>query len=63
MQALLDAAEIRDVAQLRQCINTTADLDARDRGGITALILAARNGKIECVRLLVAANGDIRYIR
>ena len=40
-------------------VRLVADLDARDDDdGMTALMVAARHGKVECVRALLAGGAD-----
>jgi uncharacterized protein len=53
------AAKAGDAASLAAQIAAGADVDARDRFGQTALMLAAQRGHLEAVRALVRAGADL----
>lgn len=53
------AAKMGDAAALTAQIAAGADVDARDRFGQTALMLAAQRGHLEAVRVLVGAGADL----
>ena len=55
---LLDAARAGDVSRVRDAV-ATADLEARDGEGRTALLLATRANDVEIARLLIAAGADV----
>jgi uncharacterized protein len=55
---LLDAARTGDVSRVRDAV-ATADLEARDGEGRTALLLATRANDVEIARLLIAAGADV----
>ena len=48
-----------DVQAVRELVRSGADVDARDRHGQTALMLAAHRGHREIVELLVEAGADL----
>jgi ankyrin repeat protein len=56
------AARMGDVAALRTEIDAGADVDALDRYGQTALMLAARHGHAEAVELLVGAGAALDVV-
>jgi ankyrin repeat protein len=45
---------------VKALIAAGADLNARDRDGMTALIESAVQGNIECVKALIAAGADVK---
>jgi serine/threonine-protein phosphatase 6 regulatory ankyrin repeat subunit B len=53
------AAKRGDAAGLRSLLDHGADVDARDRYGQTALMLAARAGHLAAVRVLVQAGAEL----
>lgn len=55
---LLDAVRAGDVGQVRDVV-ATADLEARDREGRTALLLATRADEVEIAKILIAAGADV----
>lgn len=57
--AVHEAVTGADPAALREAIASGADVDARDAGGNTPLILAATLGQDEAARALVAAGADV----
>jgi uncharacterized protein len=54
-----DAIVRGDVESVRQLLRSGTDVDARDRYGQTALMLAAHHGHLEIVELLLAAGADL----
>jgi ankyrin repeat protein len=54
-----EAAARGDVAALRALLDEGADVDARDRHGNTALMIAAHKNHLEAVRALAAAGADL----
>ena len=63
MQAEFERAAIAgDVPALETLLGTGTDVDARDRYGQTALMLAAHHGRLEAVETLLrhGANPDVR---
>lgn len=56
--ALRRAAEIGDVPGLQNLLTNQREVDARDSGGRTALILAALRGQAKSVDLLLAHGAD-----
>ena len=56
-----DAAEQGDEAELRAMLEAGEDLNAHDRYGQTALMLAARHGHLEAARALVDAGADLDH--
>jgi ankyrin repeat protein len=55
------AARRGDVKTLRRLLTTGADIDARDRHGQTALMIAAREGHAGVVRFLVEQGADLNH--
>jgi ankyrin repeat protein len=53
------AARRGDAPALRSQIGTGADVDALDRFGQSALMLAALGGHLEAVQVLIAAGADL----
>ena len=56
--ALRRAAESGDIENLQILLRQRLDVDARDAGGRTALILAALHGRIRAVDTLLSAGAD-----
>ena len=60
MEKTWEGAVIRgDVEMVRQLLRTGADVNARDRHGQTALMLAAHRGYREMVETLVEGGADL----
>ncbi len=58
---LINAVAKNDLRILHLLINNDADLGAVVKKGNTALIIAARAGKLDCVRMLVEHGADVEY--
>jgi ankyrin repeat protein len=58
-QALIEAAQKGDLAQVKTLLTTGADVNARDHDGRTALMFAAWNGNLEAMRLLIDKGADV----
>lgn len=50
-----------DPAQLDALLAAGADIDAKDEHGQTALMIAARDGRVQCVRWLIANGADLDH--
>jgi ankyrin repeat protein len=61
-QALFDAAYNGETMKIEPLLNAGADIEAKSEGGITPLILAARQGHIETCRLLLEKGADINAV-
>ena len=55
------AARVGDLAVLIELASSGVDVDARDRYGQTALMLAARGGHPDAVRWLAAHGADLNH--
>lgn len=55
---LISAAAAGDISSLVNALDGGASADGRGENGWTPLIAAARNGQLECARLLVARGAD-----
>ncbi len=58
-QALIKAADVNDVALVRQLVADGADLRARDGRGRTALMAATYQNHVESAGLLIQAGADV----
>ena len=58
-QELLDAAGAEDRCRTRRLLELGGNVEARDERGRTALILAALNGYIGTMRVLVEAGAEL----
>ena len=58
-QKLIDAAKGNNIKGVREEIKLGADVNAKDKYGDTALILAAWYGYTEVAKLLLAAGADV----
>ena len=56
---LQTAAARGDVAEVRRLLAAGADVDATCDGGRTALFVAARHGRADVVRVLLAAKANV----
>ena len=48
-----------DIEEIRSLINSGADLNVRNKYGVTPLRMASQNGHTEVVTLLLVANADV----
>jgi ankyrin repeat protein len=60
-QQLIDAVRSNDLNQVRTLLGNGANPNARDIG-VTALMLAARNGHLEISRMLIDRGADVNAI-
>lgn len=60
-RAWQQAVAAGDAARLAELLERGAEVDALDRYGQTALMLAARNGHFEAVHTLVDAGADLDH--
>jgi hypothetical protein len=58
-EALWDAARAGDVARLAALLDNGADVNAKARYNVTALIFAADKGHLDAVKLLVTRGADV----
>ena len=58
--ALRDAAWANDVEQARRLIASGANVNAKDRGGQTAIMWAAAEGHADVVKLLIDAQSEFQ---
>jgi len=56
---LLDVVKAGNATQVKQCLSSGADANARDGEGSTALMLAAYSGNLGAVEALLAAGADV----
>ena len=56
---LLEAVIVGDVEKVKDLLTKGAEVDVRDRNGMTPLLLAARKGNSETVRLLLAHGANV----
>jgi serine/threonine-protein phosphatase 6 regulatory ankyrin repeat subunit B len=56
---LISAAASGDFILVTSLIDTGADVNMRNVGGMTALMAAAKNGHIDTVKVLLAQNADV----
>ncbi|HWX81425.1 MAG TPA: ankyrin repeat domain-containing protein [Steroidobacteraceae bacterium] len=61
-ESLRGAAAAGDVAAVNALLSSTSDVDARDRSGRTALMLAILNGHVEMVEALLAHGADANAV-
>jgi uncharacterized protein len=61
--ALLDAAMHGETDRVREELEAGANVNTTGTFGTTALIYAARNGSIQTINTLLAANADIKATR
>ena len=59
LKVLFDSPNAVDISRLRALIDAGADVNVRNKHGLTPLFMAARNGHIDVVELLVDAKVDI----
>lgn len=58
-ETLWEAARAGDVARIAAALDKGAEVNAKARYNVTALIFAATNGHVEAVRLLVSRGADV----
>ena len=58
-ELLWEAARAGDVARITAALGKGADVNAKSRYDVTALIFAAGSGRLEAVKLLVARGADV----
>lgn len=56
---LLEAAEFGDLDRIRALLDEGADIEARDRGRRTALVIAAKYGRSQTVQLLIDSGANV----
>src|SRR5579875_448163 len=56
---LLDAAASGQIGKVLDLISTGADVNAKNKWGETALMLAAQHGRAEAVKILIEAKADV----
>jgi ankyrin repeat protein len=61
-EALRGAATRGDAAAIPYLLSQGADVNVPDATGKTPLMLAAKGGRVDCVRLLLAADADLRRV-
>lgn len=54
-QDLIDAAQRGDISSVKSLLNKGADMNAKNKNGWTASMLASKNGHTEIVQLLKKA--------
>lgn len=59
-EQLIDAIKAGDAAKAASLLAGGADANARDEGGVTALILAAGLGQLDTVKALLQAGADVK---
>lgn len=58
-QQLIAAAEEGNVAAVRELLANGADVNAKDKNGVTALMCAAWEGNLKVVEILLANGADV----
>ncbi|MFA5106679.1 MAG: ankyrin repeat domain-containing protein, partial [Candidatus Micrarchaeia archaeon] len=56
---LLEAVSSGDLAGVKEALAAGADVNAKDRDGYTALMVASYWGHMDIVKLLIAAGADV----
>ena len=59
---LIDAAERGDLKNVRKCISGGADVNVQNAQNTTALMLAAQNGHVNVVDVLIANKSDVNLL-
>lgn len=59
-EQLIDAIKAGDAAKVASLLQGGANANARDEGGVTALMLAASLGHLEMVKALTKAGADVK---
>lgn len=60
-ESLREAARLGDIARIDALLNAGVPVDSKGRHGMTPLMVAARNGKIEAVETLVKRGADLQH--
>jgi uncharacterized protein len=58
-QALIEAAKQGDLKQVQELLEKGADINTKDKDGMTALMVACLNGHAEVVKDLLAKGADV----
>ena len=58
-EALWEAARAGDTARITAALAQDADVNAKSRYDVTALIFASSNGRLDAVKLLVSRGADV----
>lgn len=58
----LESADSGDTVALKQCLTSGIDIDLVNDSSLTALILAARQNRARCVKLLLDAGANSHYM-
>lgn len=61
-EALIKAARLGDGIKARQLLANGANVNAIDRNGVTPLLAAAHEGRLELVQQLVTAGAEINFV-
>ena len=59
LKVLSESQGAPDVAEIRRLINAGADVNLRNKFGVTPLFVASQNGHAEVVKLLLAGKADV----
>ena len=59
LKALSEPLAIADITQVRTLIEAGADVNLRNKDGLTPLMMASKMGRIEVVKLLLKAKADV----
>ncbi len=59
LKALSESPEAPDLGEIRRLIKAGADVNVRNKFGVTPLIMALQNGHAVVVKLLLAAEADV----
>ena len=49
----------KDITKIQEAIQSGADVNVRNKYGVTPLLMASQNGHAEVVKLLLAAKADV----
>ncbi|MCP4451593.1 MAG: hypothetical protein GY809_09045 [Planctomycetes bacterium] len=59
LKVLSESPAISDIVQIRTLIEAGADVNVRNRNGVTPLMMASKMGCVEVVKLLLKAKADV----